>query len=137
MRGAIPPLLKYVFMAWCLVKHRDNFTFFTLYYTVWRLTTGWTTGCHFPTWAENFLFATESKPVLETTQPPIVRVPRVFPPGIKEPGREADNLAPSISEVKNMWSYTSTPQNVFVGWCLVKHRDNFTLPYLAIILDAM
>jgi hypothetical protein len=27
MRGAIPPLLQYVFMAWCLVKHRDNFTF--------------------------------------------------------------------------------------------------------------
>jgi hypothetical protein len=31
MRGAIPPLPQYVFMAWCLVKHRDNFTFtFTL-----------------------------------------------------------------------------------------------------------
>jgi hypothetical protein len=27
MRGAIPPLPQYVFMAWCLVKHRDNFTF--------------------------------------------------------------------------------------------------------------
>jgi hypothetical protein len=27
MRGAIPPLPKYAFMAWCLVKHRDNFTF--------------------------------------------------------------------------------------------------------------
>jgi hypothetical protein len=27
MRGAIPVLL-YVFMAWCLVKHRDNFTFY-------------------------------------------------------------------------------------------------------------
>jgi hypothetical protein len=26
MRGAIPPLPQYVFMAWCLVKHRDNFT---------------------------------------------------------------------------------------------------------------
>jgi hypothetical protein len=26
MRGAIPPLPN-VFMAWCLVKHRDNFTF--------------------------------------------------------------------------------------------------------------
>jgi hypothetical protein len=26
MSGAIPPLPKYVFMAWCLVKkHRDNF----------------------------------------------------------------------------------------------------------------
>jgi hypothetical protein len=27
MRGAIPPLLQYVFMAWCLVKDRDKFTF--------------------------------------------------------------------------------------------------------------
>jgi hypothetical protein len=27
MRGPIPPLPQYVFMAWCLVKHRDNFTF--------------------------------------------------------------------------------------------------------------
>jgi hypothetical protein len=23
MRGAIPPLLQYVFIAWCLVKQRD------------------------------------------------------------------------------------------------------------------
>jgi hypothetical protein len=27
MRGAVPPLLQYVFVAWCLIKHRDNFTF--------------------------------------------------------------------------------------------------------------
>jgi hypothetical protein len=27
LRGAIPPLPQSVFMAWCLVKHRDNFTF--------------------------------------------------------------------------------------------------------------
>jgi hypothetical protein len=27
IREAIPPLPQYVFMAWCLVKHRDNFTF--------------------------------------------------------------------------------------------------------------
>jgi hypothetical protein len=27
IRGAIPPLPLYVFMALCLVKHRDNFTF--------------------------------------------------------------------------------------------------------------
>jgi hypothetical protein len=26
MRGAIPPLSQYVFMAWFLVKHRDDFT---------------------------------------------------------------------------------------------------------------
>jgi hypothetical protein len=24
MTGAIPPLPQYAFMAWCLVKHRDN-----------------------------------------------------------------------------------------------------------------
>jgi hypothetical protein len=27
MRGAILPLPQYAFIAWCLVKHRDNFTF--------------------------------------------------------------------------------------------------------------
>jgi hypothetical protein len=27
MRGAISPLPQYAFMAWCLVKHRDNFSF--------------------------------------------------------------------------------------------------------------
>jgi hypothetical protein len=26
MCGAVPPLPLYVFIAWCLVKHRDNFT---------------------------------------------------------------------------------------------------------------
>jgi hypothetical protein len=27
MSGAIPPIPQCAFMAWCLVKHRDNFTF--------------------------------------------------------------------------------------------------------------
>jgi hypothetical protein len=27
MREATPPLPQYAFMAWCSVKHRDNFTF--------------------------------------------------------------------------------------------------------------
>jgi len=27
MRGAVPPFSQYVFMTWCSVKHRDNFTF--------------------------------------------------------------------------------------------------------------
>jgi len=27
MRGVIHPFSQYVFIAWCLVKHRDNFTF--------------------------------------------------------------------------------------------------------------
>jgi hypothetical protein len=28
IRGAIPPLPQYVFMAWWLVKHSDNFNFY-------------------------------------------------------------------------------------------------------------
>jgi hypothetical protein len=42
------------------------------------------------------------------------------------PGSEADHSPPSSAEVKNEWNYTSTPQYVFMVWCLVKHRDNFT-----------
>jgi hypothetical protein len=29
--------------------------------------------------------------------------------GVKRPGREADHSPPSNAEVKNAWSYTSTP----------------------------
>jgi hypothetical protein len=35
MLGAILPLPQYVFMTWCLVKHRDNFTFY-LYSAKWK-----------------------------------------------------------------------------------------------------
>jgi hypothetical protein len=30
-------------------------------------------------------------------------------PGVKRPGREADHSPPSNAEIKNAWSYTSTP----------------------------
>jgi hypothetical protein len=36
-------------------------------------------------------------------------------------------LGASSDEVKNARSYTSTPYD-FIAWCLVKHRDNFTVP---------
>jgi hypothetical protein len=42
---------------------------------------------------------------------------------MKGPGREADYSPPYSVEVKNMWSYTSTPK-VFMAWYLVKDRDN-------------
>jgi hypothetical protein len=51
-------------------------------------------------------------------------------PGGKAAGGEADHSPPSSAEVKNAWSYTSTPQYVFMAWCLVKHRDNFTFTFL-------
>jgi len=46
---------------------------------------------------------------------------------VKRPDQEADHSPPSSAEVKNAWSYKSTPQYVFLTWCLVKNRDKFTL----------
>jgi len=37
-------------------------------------------------------------------------------------GREANHSPPSSANVKNEWSYTSTPTYVFMAWCLVKYR---------------
>jgi hypothetical protein len=52
-------------------------------------------------------------PPLGPTQPPIQWVA----------GRKADHSPPSSAEIKNAWSYTSSPQDVFMTWCLVKHAD--------------
>jgi hypothetical protein len=40
---------------------------------------------------------------------PMQWVPGALSPGIKRPGREADQSPPSSAEVKNEWCYTSTP----------------------------
>jgi hypothetical protein len=83
MRGAIPPLCLYVFMAWCLVKHRDNFTF-TLYWVCWG------SKVRFPTGAGNF-FIFSSRTALGLTQPLIQWVTGALSLGVNRPGREADN----------------------------------------------
>jgi hypothetical protein len=73
-----------------------------------------------------FLFTTVSETALGPTKPPIQWVTGTFSLGVNRPGREADHSPPSSAEVKDAWSYTSTPQYVFMAWCLVKHRNNFT-----------
>jgi hypothetical protein len=56
------------------------------------------------------LFATESGPALEPTQPPVQRVQVLF-----TSGREADHSPPSSAEVKNVWRRTFTPPYVFIA----------------------
>jgi hypothetical protein len=51
--------------------------------------------------------------------------PVALSPGVKRPRREADHSPPSSAEVKNAWSYTSTPPYVFMAWYLLKHRYNY------------
>jgi hypothetical protein len=60
------------------------------------------------------------------TQPPIQWVQGPLFLVVKRPGREADHSLPSSTEVKECEElYFHSPQNAFMAWCLVKHRDNF------------
>jgi hypothetical protein len=56
-----------------------------------------------------FLFTTASRTDLGLIRYPIQWIPGALYLGVKLPGREADHSPPSSAEVKNAWSYTSTP----------------------------
>jgi hypothetical protein len=53
--------------------------------------------------------------------------------GVKRPEREADHSPPSSTEIKNVWSYTFTPEYAFMAWCLVKHKDSFTFTFTSLV----
>jgi hypothetical protein len=55
------------------------------------------------------LFTSRFRPSLEPTQPPNQWVTGALSLGVKQRGREADHSPPSSAEVRNAWSYTSTP----------------------------
>jgi hypothetical protein len=58
---------------------------------------------------------------------------RGFFPGVKRSGREADHSSPSSANVKNAWSYISTPPIRLQGVvCSVKtkHVDNFIFTFI-------
>jgi hypothetical protein len=72
---------------------------------------GFTAGIQFPAGATIgcFPFATVSRPALGPTQPHIQWVLGALSLGVKRQEREADHSPPRTSEVKNAWSYTSSP----------------------------
>jgi hypothetical protein len=63
-----------------------------------------------------------------STQPPIQWVPGALSLRVKQPGREAYLSPPSSAVVKNVWSYTSTPQYIIMVWYSVKKNTGSTLP---------
>jgi hypothetical protein len=67
-----------------------------------------------------FIFATASILALGFTQPSIQWIPDTLSPGVKRPGREAEHSPPSVTEVENAWSYTSTPAYIIMAWSLIK-----------------
>jgi hypothetical protein len=74
-----------------------------------------------------FPFTTTSRPALGPTQSPVKWIPGSLSLGIKRPEHEADHSPPSSTEVKNVWSYTSTPQYAFMEWCSVKAQEHLYL----------
>jgi hypothetical protein len=74
-----------------------------------------------------FLFTTVSITVLGPTQPCIQRVPGALSLGVKRKEREFEYSPPSTAEVKNAWSYNSTPQYVFMRLCLVEAQGQLYL----------
>jgi hypothetical protein len=104
--------------------------------SVQRWATGWTIGVlGFDSRRGLGIFlTTASRTALGPTQPPIQWVPGALSLGVKRPGLEAVHSLPSSAEVKNAWSYTSTPQ---MAWCLAKHRDNFTFTLQGTLLLAL
>jgi hypothetical protein len=118
---------QYAFMAWCLVKHRDNFAFY-LYLVMYCCKSSIFSSlfAYFPEYSRDssvsiasdyelddwkigvrilrglgiFLFDTASRPALGPTQPHLQKVPGTFSLGIKHPGREADHSSTSSAEVK-------------------------------------
>jgi hypothetical protein len=81
---------------------------------------GWMNGLQFlaGTIMGFVLSITMSRPALEPTQPPNQQVLGAFTPGVKWPGHEADHSLLSGAKVKNIWSYTSTPQYTFMVYLI-------------------
>jgi hypothetical protein len=56
--------------------------------------------------------------------------PRVLHSEMKTPQSDCYHYPQSSGEVKNAWSFTSTPPHVFMLWYFIKHRGNFTFSFL-------
>jgi hypothetical protein len=94
--------------------------------SVYKLDYGWMTGERFPVEAGIFLFATAASR-LALGPPPasyLMGIGTPFPGG-KAAGRESHHSRLRSVELKNEWSYTSTPSYVLMAWYLGKHSDIF------------
>jgi hypothetical protein len=100
-----PSTPQYAFIAWCLVKHRDNnwdHETQHIYLFIYRhsrirgssvstVTRLWDGRPGFPGRSrDSFLFATASRPALGSTHPPVQWVPEVLSARVKRLGLEAD-----------------------------------------------
>ena len=86
----------------------------------------WRCGAQLSLVARYFSSQKRQDRTLKPTQPRIYWLPELFP-WVKRPGHEVNHPHLSRAEVKNEWSYTSTP-----SLCL--HRVDFTFHLLSVTL---
>jgi hypothetical protein len=86
-------------------------------------------GVRFPVGLGIFLFYTMSILALRPTQAPIQWIAGVLSLGVKRPRREADHSPPSSAEITMYGAILPLPLDVFMAWCIVKHRDKFTFTF--------
>jgi hypothetical protein len=109
MRGAIPPLTHYAFLAWCLVKYRGNFTLpFARYKKSRDSSVGIALGyglddrgsrVRFPAGAGNFsLHRVQNGSGAHPAS--YQRVPGALSLRVERPGREADHSPPCSAKVR-------------------------------------
>jgi hypothetical protein len=85
---------------------------------------------------EEFCFLGEEISVFTAASrsaPGYIQLPVYWAQGVsftegKVEGHEADHSPPSRAEIKNAWSYTSTPSYVSMMWYLIKQRDTLKGP---------
>jgi hypothetical protein len=73
-----------------------------------------------------FLFSMKSRLALGPTQPPIRWILGTLSSGVKHLGHEADHLPPSSAQIKNGGAMLPLLHYVFMAYCLISYRDNFT-----------
>jgi hypothetical protein len=140
MRGAIPPLHQYVFMVWCLVKHRDNFTFYLYSWAKVTQLSGIALGYGlddegFDSQRELGIFLFDvSSPALGPTQPPLQCVPGgggSLSLGVKRPGREVDHSPSTSAEVKECVElYLHSTNTSSWRGAQLKKSTRTTLPFI-------
>jgi hypothetical protein len=123
------PLPQYIFMAWCLVKHRDSFTFYI--YVIMKLVQR--LDCSLDSWGSipdksnagiiSFLCHV---PTGSGVYPAFCLGIGVLSLMVQQLGHEGDNLPSTCAKVKNACGAISLLPQFILMWCLAKHRDSFT-----------
>jgi hypothetical protein len=74
---------------------------------------------------ERFLFSILSRPTLKSTQSVIQLVAGAFSSGKAGRGMKMTTHLRLLPELRMLGGMPSLHHNIFVSWCLIKHRDNF------------